>query len=164
MQLWVRLDDPTCQRWRQLSSKAAIAAPSAQRLAATLLNLPIHDHNALGTPASSTMCWSGLKYGDWRKSMALKKKVAAKRQVWNKGVEVGKRDAFTPTQVKRIRGVLADRGVSGLRDLALFSVAIDTMLQGPELLALTVKDVQLPNGTIRAGLKVARTRRPPVRC
>ena len=28
--------------------------------------------------------------------MALKKKVAAKRQVWNKGVEVGKRDAFTP--------------------------------------------------------------------
>src|SRR5712671_4075311 len=73
--------------------------------------------------------------------MALKKKVAAKRQVWNKGVEVGKRDAFTPAQVKRIRGVLADRGVSGLRDLALFSVAIDTMLQGPELLALTVKRV-----------------------
>jgi hypothetical protein len=73
--------------------------------------------------------------------MALKKKVAAKRQAWNKDVEVGKRDAFTPAQVKRIRGVLADRGVSGLRDLALFSVAIDTMLQGPELLALRVKDV-----------------------
>jgi len=44
-------------------------------------------------------------------------------------------------------------------------VAIDTMLQGPELLALTVKDVQLPNGTIRSVIKVARTRRkPPVRC
>ncbi len=97
--------------------------------------------------------------------MALKKKVAAKRQAWNKGVEVGKRDAFTPAQVKRIRSVLADRGVSGLRDLALFSVAIDTMLQGPELLALTVKDVQLPNGTVRLVIKVARTRRkPPVRC
>jgi integrase len=97
--------------------------------------------------------------------MALKKKVAAKRQVWNKGVEVGKRDAFTPAQVKRIRGVLADRGVSGLRDLALFSVAIDTMLQGPELLALTVKDVQLPNRTVRSVIKVARARRkPPVRC
>src|SRR5258708_39342490 len=39
------------------------------------------------------------------------------------------------------------------------------MLQGPELLALTVKDVQLPNGTIRSVIKVARTRRkPPVRC
>src|SRR5712692_2681609 len=100
----------------------------------------------------------------WKESMALKKKVAAKRQAWNKGVEVGKRDAFTPAQVKRIRGVLADRGVSGLRDLALFSVAIDTMLQGPELLALTVKDVQLPNGTIRSVIKVARTRRKPIRC
>src|SRR5258707_5762699 len=97
--------------------------------------------------------------------MALKKKAAVKRQACNKGVAVGKRDAFTLAQEKRIRGVLADRGVSGLRDLALFSVAIDTMLQGPELLALTVKDVQLPNGTIRSVIQVARTRRkPPVRC
>jgi integrase len=67
--------------------------------------------------------------------------------------------------VKRIRQVLADRGVRGLRDLALFSVAIDTMLQGPELLNLTVKDVALGNGTIRPVIEVARTRRkPPVRC
>jgi integrase len=97
--------------------------------------------------------------------MALKKKRAAKRRAWNKGLEIGQRDAFTPAQVKRIRQVLAGRGVSGLRDLALFSVAIDTMLQGPELLNLTVKDVQLPNGTIRSIINVARTRRkPPVRC
>jgi integrase len=96
--------------------------------------------------------------------MALKKKPAAKRRAWNKGLEVGQQDAFTPAQVKRIRQVLADRGVQGLRDLALFSVAIDTMLQGPELLNLTVKDLQLPNGTIRSVIKVARTRRPPVRC
>ena len=97
--------------------------------------------------------------------MALKKKRAAKRRAWNKGLEVGQRDAFTPAQVKRIRQVLAGRGVPGLRDLALFSVAIDTMLQGPELLNLTVKDVQLPNGTIRSIVEVARTRRKaPVRC
>jgi integrase len=97
--------------------------------------------------------------------MALKKKVAAKRQAWNKGVEVGKRDAFTPAQVKRIRGLLADQGVSGVRDLTLFSVAIDTMLQGPDLLALTVKDLQLPNGTIRSVIKVVRSgRKPPVQC
>jgi len=97
--------------------------------------------------------------------MALKKKRAAKRRAWNKGLEIGQRDAFTPAQVKRIRQVLAGRGVPGLRDLALFSVAIDTMLQGPELLNLTVKDVQLPNGTIRSIINVARTRRkPPVRC
>ena len=97
--------------------------------------------------------------------MALKKKRAAKRRAWNKGLEIGQRDAFTPAQVKRIRQVLAGRGVPGLRDLALFSVAIDTMLQGPELLNLTVKDAQLPNGTIRSIIEVARTRRkPPVRC
>jgi integrase len=97
--------------------------------------------------------------------MALKKKRAAKWRVWNKGLEVGQKDAFTPAQVKRIRQILTDRGVPRLRDLALFSVAIDTMLQGPELLNLTVKDVALANGTIRPIIEVARTRRkPPVRC
>jgi integrase len=96
--------------------------------------------------------------------MALKKNRAGKRRAWNKGRKIGQQGAFTPAQVKRIRQVLADRGVPGLRDLALFSVAIDTMLQGPELLNLTVKDVQLLNGTIRSLIEVARTRRPPVRC
>jgi hypothetical protein len=33
----------------------------------------------------------------------MAKKRARKRQVWNKGLEVGKRDGFTPAQVKRIR-------------------------------------------------------------
>jgi integrase len=96
--------------------------------------------------------------------MAPRKKTAAKRQAWNKGLLVGKRDGFTPAQVKRIRGALADRGVPGLRDLALFSVAIDTMLHGPALLDLTVKDVQLPNGAIRSIINVARPRKPPVQC
>ena len=97
--------------------------------------------------------------------MALKKKRVAKRRAWNTGLEVGQRDGFTPAQVKQIRQVLAGHGVAGLRDLVLFSVAIDTMLQGPELLNLTVNDVQLPNGAIRSIIEVARTRRkPPVRC
>ena len=97
--------------------------------------------------------------------MALKKKRAAKWRVWNKGLEVGQKDAFTPAQVKRIRQVLTDHGIPGLRNLALFSVAIDTMLQGPELLNLTVRDVALGNGTVRPVIEVARTRRKsPVRC
>jgi integrase len=97
--------------------------------------------------------------------MAPKKETTAKRQAWNKGLEVGQQDAFTSAQVKRIRQVLTHRGVPGLRDLSLFSVAIDTMLRGQDLLDLTVKDVQLPNGTIRSVIKVARTKRkPPVRC
>ena len=97
--------------------------------------------------------------------MALRKKRVAKRRVWNKGLVIGQKGAFTPAQVKRIRQVLADRGVPGLRDLALFSVAIDTMLQGPELLNLTVKDVRRSDGEIRSVIEVARPRRkPPVRC
>src|ERR1700716_770184 len=87
----------------------------------------------------------------------MAKKRIVKKRVWNKGLEIGQKDAFTPAQVKRIRQLLADRGVQGLRDLALFSVAIDTMLQGPELLNLTVKDVALANGTIRPTIEVART-------
>ena len=94
--------------------------------------------------------------------MAKKRRV---KRPWNKGFEMGQKDALTPAQVKRVRHVLARRGGQGLRDLALFSVAIDTMLQGPELLNLTVKDVQLPNGTIRSVIKIVRPRRkPPVRC
>jgi integrase len=97
--------------------------------------------------------------------MASKKKVAAKPQVWNKGLEVGKRDGLTPAQVKRIRGLLADRGVLGLRDLALFSTAVDTMLHGQDLLPLVVREVQHRNGSIRSVIEVARARgKPPVRC
>jgi hypothetical protein len=95
--------------------------------------------------------------------MALKKKVAAKRQAWNKGLQVGKRDGFTPAQVKRIRGVLRDRGVPGLRDLALFSTAIDTILHGYNLVTLVVGDVQRRDGSIRPLIEVAQTSgAPPV--
>jgi integrase len=97
--------------------------------------------------------------------MASKKKVAAKPQVWNKGLEVGKRNGFTPAQVKRIRGLLADRGIPGLRDLALFSTAVDTMLHGQDLLPLVVREVQHRNGSIRPVIEVARARgKPSVRC
>ena len=98
-----------------------------------------------------------------RKAMA--KKRVRTRQAWNKGLEVGKRDGFTPDQVKRIRGLPADRGVPGLRDLALFSTAIDTMLHGQDLLALVAGDVQSRDGSIRTVIEVARARgMPPVRC
>jgi len=94
---------------------------------------------------------------------ARKKKIAAKRQAWNKGLELGKRDAFTPDQVKRIRGLLVKRGVSGLRDLALFSTGIDTMLQGHDLLGVLVRDVQYRNGSIRSTIEVSQKRGgPPV--
>jgi hypothetical protein len=78
---------------------------------------------------------------------------------------VGKKGAFTPEQVKRIRRLLTDRGVRGLRDLTLFSVAIDTMLHPLDLLPLVVGDVQHRNGSIRSVIEVARARGSrPVRC
>jgi integrase len=99
-------------------------------------------------------------------SMAVESKSGSKRQVWNKGLEVGQRDAFTAAQVKRIRNVLMRRGVPGLRDLALFSVAIDTMLRGQDLVSLLVKDVQGPNGAIRSVISVrsAGKNRVALRC
>jgi integrase len=89
---------------------------------------------------------------------ARKKSAAARRQPWNQGRKVGKRNAFTPDQVKRIRGVLVKRNASGLGDLALFSTAIDTMLQGRDLLELLVRDVQDRNGSIRSTIKVSKKR------
>ena len=95
----------------------------------------------------------------------MAKKQVRKRQAWNKGLEVGKKDGFTPDQVKRIRSLLADRGVPGFRDLALFSTAIDTMLHGQDLLPLVVGDVQRRDGSVRQVIEVARARgMPPVRC
>ncbi len=87
--------------------------------------------------------------------MAVRKvKKPKKRVAWNKGIEVGQRAAFTPQEVKRIKNMLAKRGDKGLRDLALFSTAIDTMLRSVDLLSLTVKDVRKRDGTIRDTIKV----------
>jgi hypothetical protein len=63
----------------------------------------------------------------------------------------------------RFRGVLKARGAAGVRDLALFSTAIDTMLHGHNLLALVVADVQSRNGSIRPLLR-SRSRRERHRC
>jgi len=58
---------------------------------------------------------------------------------WNKGKIVGQKAPFTPSQIKLIKSILtAD---NNLRDLALFSVGIDTMLRASDLLKLTVADV-----------------------
>jgi hypothetical protein len=39
----------------------------------------------------------------------MTKKRPPKQRAWNKGLEVGKRDGFTPDQVKRIWGLLASQ-------------------------------------------------------
>jgi hypothetical protein len=80
-------------------------------------------------------------------------------------VRSGKRAALTAAQVKRIRQVLVARGAPGLRDLALFQVAIDTMLHGPDLFNLTVKEVRLPKRQNSFSYQIARRGgMSPVRC
>ena len=97
--------------------------------------------------------------------MASKKKVAAKPQVGNKGLEVGRRERLYAGSSEADLPPPRDRGVPGLRDLALFSTAVDTMLHGQDLFPLVVGEVQRRNGSIRPVIEVARARgKPPVRC
>jgi len=97
--------------------------------------------------------------------MALKRKRIAKQRAWNKGLVIGQSQAFTVEQVKRIRTLLAGRGARGIRDLALFSLAIDSMLQATILLRLKVADVRSRNGSIRSIIEVTNKRRAlPRRC
>ncbi|MDA0822853.1 MAG: tyrosine-type recombinase/integrase [Proteobacteria bacterium] len=79
----------------------------------------------------------------------IKKRQPKKKQPWNKGREIGQRPALSLSQVTRIKKSLAKRGDAGLRDFALFSTAIDTMLRGPDLLILTVKEVRVRNNSMR---------------
>ena len=83
----------------------------------------------------------------------------SKRTPWNKGIEVGQRDTFSASDVTRIRKILAKGGRASLRDLALFSTAIDTRLRAPNLLGLTVKDVRKSNRVMCDTLELAAANR-----
>ena len=65
---------------------------------------------------------------------------------WNKGKLVGQKAPFRPRDVQPIKQLLENAG--HLRDLALFSVGIDTMLRGIALLSLRVEDVMDHRGAI----------------
>jgi len=90
--------------------------------------------------------------------MAKKKMKKGKRQAWNKGLKVGKRKPFSPSDVSRIRKLLAKRGDASLRDLALFSTAMDTMLRASDLVGLTVQDVRKRNRVMRETLELKTTK------
>ena len=84
----------------------------------------------------------------------VKKKATGKHSPWNKGREVGQRAPLSLSEVTRIKKLLAQRGDAGLRDLALFSTAIDTMLRAQDLLGLTVKDVRNRKRVMRDTLEL----------
>ena len=68
-----------------------------------------------------------------------------KKKVWNRGRVVGVKPPLTPEQVSLIKMRLNEAGV--LRDLALFSVAIDSSFRGCDLVKLRVSDV-MNNGEV----------------
>lgn len=59
---------------------------------------------------------------------------------WNKGKIVGRKPPLSPEQVQVIKTLLSQKGE--LRDIALFSLAIDSSLRGCDLVALKVSDVR----------------------
>lgn len=69
------------------------------------------------------------------------------KEAWNKGKSIGQMKPFTPRQVRLIKDILEE--AEAWRDLALFSVAIDTMLRCSDLLTLRVMDVTDPDGTVK---------------
>ena len=79
----------------------------------------------------------------------VKMKATGKHYPWNKGRKVRQPAPLSLSEVTRIKKLLAVRGDAGLRDLALFSAAIDTMLRAQDLLGLTVKDVRKRNRVMR---------------
>jgi len=65
---------------------------------------------------------------------------------WNKGKSVGQTAPVSPHDVQTIKQILANAG--NLRDLALFSMGMDTMLRGGDLLGLKVADVTDHTGKV----------------
>lgn len=102
---------------------------------------------------------SRARLADWLRPKARKVPPKPGREPWNKGRIVGQRDPLTPSQVAGIKKRMMKRGDAGLRDLALFSTAIDTMLRAPDLLGLTVADVRTPDGAVRDTITLATTSR-----
>ncbi len=81
--------------------------------------------------------------------MARTKTTKRKRSAWNKGRALGQRAPLSPREVSRIKRSLTKRGERGMRDLALFSTAIDSMLRAQDLVGLKVKDVRKRNRVMR---------------
>lgn len=86
----------------------------------------------------------------------LSRKADVKRQPWNAGRSVGQKFPLTANQVGRIRQRLVETG--SLRDLALFTTAIDSMLRASDLLALRVGDVFDSTGAVRSTVSIRQSK------
>lgn len=78
--------------------------------------------------------------------MSKKQKAKIENEPWNKDKAVGQMAPFTPEQAGVIRSLLTAEGK--IRDLALFNMALDTMLRASDLLPLRVIDITDHNGDV----------------
>lgn len=79
------------------------------------------------------------------------------REAWNKGVAVGKKIGLTRRQTKKIYRHLKRRSrkeKDGLRNLAIFVLATDTMLRVSDLMSLRISQLFYSNGQIRKTISV----------
>lgn len=78
--------------------------------------------------------------------MSKKKKAKIENEPWNKDKAVGQMAPFSPEQAGVIRSLLTAE--KKIRDLALFNMALDTMLRASDLLPLRVIDITDHNGDV----------------
>jgi integrase len=75
-------------------------------------------------------------------------------------MQTGKKTPFTPKQVRLLKDILENN--SKTRDLALCSLAFDTMLRSIDIVTLLVEDVIDSNGNVKSeiALKQQKTKEP----
>jgi len=83
-----------------------------------------------------------------------------KREAWNKGKLVGQKPPLKPKDIWAIRIHL--QNAHAVRDLAMFNVAIDSMLRGCDLVSLRVRDVTHGNKVLPRAMVIQRKTQRPV--
>ena len=74
------------------------------------------------------------------------------KQPWNKGKSVGQKKPLTTLQIKLLQKHLTE--AANLRELALFSLQIDTMLRSSDLIKLKVNDILDFKGEVKEEINI----------
>jgi len=74
------------------------------------------------------------------------------KQPWNKNKSIGQKKPFTPRQIEMLKEFLSNAGK--IKELALFSFGIDSMLRASDLLKIRVEDVLDFKGKAKSAIQV----------
>jgi len=73
-------------------------------------------------------------------------------KAWNSGKSVGQKTPFTARQVEMLKDILTNKGA--VKELALFSFGIDSMLRSSDILNLRVEDVVDHKGKVKTNINL----------